>query len=532
MEILKSLEIYPIILLTDFLRYFIVAGAAYLFFWVLFKGRLRHRIIQRKTPKFKKMWFEFCYSMSTVLIFSLVGLGIVQFERAGYTRIYEDIKDYGWIWFCASIVLMLLLHDAYFYWTHRLLHHPKIFRRVHLVHHRSTNPSPWAAYSFHPIEALIEAGIFPLVVFIIPAHTLALALFLLYMITRNVTNHLGIEFLPAWFLHNKWINWHTTATHHDLHHKNFNSNYGLYFTWWDKWFGTEDKNYVEIFEEVASREKEPSKTEESLFKTSKSTVLLLLIAGNLLAQSPVGLWQSFHEKSGLPLSLIRIEESPKGVEGKVEKIFLQPWEGKDPICAKCPGMRKDQKIIGMTFLWGFDPNGKNGFILDPASGEIYKSKMWLTDENVLKVRGYAGPMNLFYRTQNWIRQKAKSDQNPFIGIWKTIDDFAGRPKSLVEIFEKEGELHAKILQIYLLPWEGENPICPHCPDEKQNAEIIGMTILWNFIKNGDQWSEGKIMDPGNGKTYKGAIWLENAKTLKVRGYLGPFFRTQRWRRVE
>jgi sterol desaturase/sphingolipid hydroxylase (fatty acid hydroxylase superfamily) len=87
-------------------------------------------------------------------------------------------------------------HDAYFYWALRLMHHPKIFKHVHLVHHRSTNPSPWAAYSFHPIEAVLEAGIFPLIVFTIPMHSLALVTVLIYMITRNVLGHLGMEILP------------------------------------------------------------------------------------------------------------------------------------------------------------------------------------------------------------------------------------------------------------------------------------------------------------------------------------------------
>jgi sterol desaturase/sphingolipid hydroxylase (fatty acid hydroxylase superfamily) len=93
-----------------------------------------------------------------------------------------------------------------------------------LVHHRSTNPSPWAAYSFHPVEAVVEAGIFVVIVFTIPAHGLALFAFLLYMIVRNVLGHLGIEFLPKNFLHNHWLRWHTTTTHHDLHHKCFDHN--------------------------------------------------------------------------------------------------------------------------------------------------------------------------------------------------------------------------------------------------------------------------------------------------------------------
>ena len=159
MENLQILEIYPYILLQDFLRYFITASLAYLIFWVIFIKDWKHRIIQKKWPKAAKMWYEFKYSLSTAFIFSLIGLGIFKFEEAGYTRIYSDIDSYGWAWLILSFVLIVLIHDAYFYWSHRFMHHPKVFKHVHLVHHRSTNPSPWAAYSFHPLEAVIEAGI-------------------------------------------------------------------------------------------------------------------------------------------------------------------------------------------------------------------------------------------------------------------------------------------------------------------------------------------------------------------------------------
>lgn len=264
----KAVAIFPFILMNDFLRYFIAAGLAYLLFWVLFKKYWEHRIIQQKPPKLKNMKFEFAYSMSTVFIFAIIGIGIISAKIAGYTLIYDEVEAYGWGWLFISIGLMLLLHDTWFYWTHRLMHHPKLFRHVHLVHHRSTNPSPWAAYSFHPIEALIEAGIFPLIVFTIPAHKFALLFFLTYMITRNVQGHLGIEFLPKWFVHNKWINWHTTTTHHDLHHKDFNSNYGLYFTWWDKLLGTEHEKYEECFEEVTSRTRTSLETDKQSVKSA------------------------------------------------------------------------------------------------------------------------------------------------------------------------------------------------------------------------------------------------------------------------
>lgn len=239
---------------TDFLRYFLAAGAAYLFFWVIFFEKWQHRVIQRKKLQSKKMWMEVRYSLSTLIIFAIVGTGVVLAKKAGYTLLYDDFREYGWIWALASFALAILIHDAYFYWMHRLMHHPKIFRHVHLVHHMSTNPSPWAAYSFHPIEAVVEAGILPLLVFLLPLHTGVLFVFLLYMITRNVLGHLGIEFLPKAFVHIPFLKLHTTTTHHDLHHKESSSNFGLYFTWWDRWCGTEHKRYRETFEEVTTRE--------------------------------------------------------------------------------------------------------------------------------------------------------------------------------------------------------------------------------------------------------------------------------------
>lgn len=255
MQILQVFEAFPHIFFVDFLRYFIAASAAYLIFWVVFIHRWSHRIIQRKFPKRAKMWMEFRYSLSTVTIFSLIGTFIVSMTKAGHTQVYFGMGEHGWLWFFASIGLMILLHDAYFYWAHRLMHHPNIFKHVHLVHHRSTNPSPWAAYSFHPLEAVVEAGIFVLIVFTIPVHHFALLAFLIYMISRNVMGHLGIEIFPKWFLKIPFLNLHTTTTHHDLHHKNFHTNYGLYFTWWDRWLGTEDERYRETFEEVTSRER-------------------------------------------------------------------------------------------------------------------------------------------------------------------------------------------------------------------------------------------------------------------------------------
>lgn len=533
MEAKNFIDVWPHIYLFDLLRYLIPASAAFLIFWVLARNGLMHLFIQRTFPRSKQLWKEFAYSMSTVVIFSLVGFCIYSGEKAGLTRIYYDMTDYGVIYLITSVMITIVFHDFYFYWTHRLMHHKWLFKYVHRVHHESTNPSPWAAYSFHPWEALIQALVLPIMVFTIPLHPLVIFIFLTYMIVRNVLGHLGFEILPKGFTRNKWLNWNTAITHHNLHHEHFHNNYGLYFTWWDRIMKTEHAKYHETFDEVKSR----PRTCELKIKSKKSitTVLLVLIGSTtVLPQSVEGKWTTFNEETGSALSVIEITSSGNSIEGKVSRIFLEPYQGESPVCTKCPGERKNKMVIGMNFLWGFKKNGDSwttGKILDPESGEIYYCKLWLDNANTLQVRGYAGPFDLFYRTQTWKREGNSSDQTP-AGIWHTIDDRWNKVKSTVEIENINGELKGFIRRIFIMPNEGTDPVCTECKDKLKNTKVIGMKILWNFRKEGNQWVDGKILDPANGNVYTSSLWLLDLDTLKVRGYLGPFFRSQVWKRMK
>lgn len=270
MEIPELVKIYLGSLISDFLRYFIAAGSTYLLFWVLLKNFLSHKFIQVKFPKAAKLWHEFRYSMSTIFIFALVGTGIAYLYKAGHTRIYTNIDDYGWAWLLFSIPLAIVMHDAYFYWTHRFMHLPKIYKHVHLVHHKSTNPSPWAAYSFHPLEAIIQAGIGPLILLTLPMHTVAFVIFLTYMIVLNVFGHFSFELFPKGFTKNRLLFWHNTTTHHNMHHRYFNYNYGLYFNWWDRLMATMHPKYDEQFEQVAARKRDTKQSD--LTKTEETVV--------------------------------------------------------------------------------------------------------------------------------------------------------------------------------------------------------------------------------------------------------------------
>lgn len=221
------------------------------------------------------------------------------------------------------------------------------------------------------------------------------------------------------------------------------------------------------------------------------------------------------------------------IEGKVEQILLEPYQGENPTCSKCEGERKDKKVIGMNFFWGFRWEGSSwseGEILDPASGKVYSSRIWMKDINTMQVRGYAGPLNWFYRTQTWKRVGTSLEQTP-LGMWQTLDDYWNLPKALVEVKEVNGELRGFVRKIYLLPHEGPDPVCTKCDGSLKNSKVLGMTIIWDFRKEGEMWVDGKILDPGNGNVYSASLWLVDSDTLKVRGFPGPFYRSQVWKRT-
>jgi Delta7-sterol 5-desaturase len=231
-------------------RYVITASIAFGVFWVWRWEALAHRHIQPRRPSRKAILREIKYSASTVFVFAGVGVLVLHLDRAGITRKYTQVSDHGVPYLVASVVIAIVLHDAYFYWTHRAMHHPVLYKYFHRVHHLSTNPSPWAAYAFSPLEALVSALVVPAILLVLPMHELAVFSFLGFMIVMNVLGHLGIELYPRWFARSRWTRWLSTTTHHNLHHRDFHGNYGLYFTWWDRWMGTQQTHYQDTFEEV------------------------------------------------------------------------------------------------------------------------------------------------------------------------------------------------------------------------------------------------------------------------------------------
>ena len=229
-------------------RYLILAGGAFFFF------RVRHwrwaPKIQPGKPAARELRREILYSLASLAIFALTGVGTYVMTQLGWTRLYFHLAPRGWGYLAFSTGALILAHDTWFYWTHRLMHTRALFPVFHRVHHLSRNPTPWAAFAFHPLEAVVEAGIFPLIVLVLPLHPIAALAWLLYMTGMNVLAHCGFEILPRGFVRHWLFRWHNTSTHHDMHHRFVRCNYGLYYNVWDRLMGTNHERYEDEFDRV------------------------------------------------------------------------------------------------------------------------------------------------------------------------------------------------------------------------------------------------------------------------------------------
>ena len=118
------------------------------------------------------------------------------------------------------------------------------------------------------------------------------------------------------------------------------------------------------------------------------------------------------------------------------------------------------------------------------------------------------------------------------GVWKSRNDETHKIDSYIKIYPKNGKAYAKIIKI--IDKNRQNAVCNKCEGKNKNKPILGMTILYGLTKKDNEWSNGKILDPRNGKLYNCYIKLEEKNKLKIRGYIGLAFfgRTTYWHRAQ
>ena len=227
------------------MRYFAIVWPIHHMLWARDPSKVKARRLSKREPTRETIKNEIKLSTLSAFIYALPAAIVLEMWKAGGTALYagpiEGVS--GWAYAAVSAFVFLFVQDTWFYWTHRVMHHRKLFSWTHAGHHKSVQPTPWASFSFDPIEAISSAWLLPVLALFLPLHV-GVALALLMVMTINaVFNHAGWEVYP-----DKWVKgWFgkvfITAAHHNLHHTKFKGNYGLYFRFWDYVTGT-DKGQV------------------------------------------------------------------------------------------------------------------------------------------------------------------------------------------------------------------------------------------------------------------------------------------------
>ncbi|RXJ49587.1 sterol desaturase family protein [Gelidibacter gilvus] len=233
---LSYILIFFLILLV---RYFMTAGLFYLYYLNTKNRNTSAEILSQRPVKKDQIRNEIYWSIISSAIFAVFGALVYWLWLNDLTAIYLDPLKYSFWYLPLSLIIVFLVHETYYYWLHRAMHLQKFYKIVHKVHHQSLSTTPWTAFSFHPWESILEALILPIILLIIPINIYVLFFYLIFMTFSSVINHLDIEVYPTVFRKSTFGKLWIGATHHHFHHKEFNTNYGLYFTFWDKIMGTE-----------------------------------------------------------------------------------------------------------------------------------------------------------------------------------------------------------------------------------------------------------------------------------------------------
>lgn len=375
---------------TDLTRYVIFAIGVWLVLWVALAFVLRGRKIRPDTPPVSQLGLEFLISIRSIAIFSTIGLFTFLLERFGVLPGPAIAATWDPAWFWVSLALIIVGHDAYFYWAHRLMHHPRLFRFFHRRHHKSMNPSPFTAYSFDLGEAAVMGSFVPLWMLLVPTQWPVVGLFMLHQIVRNTLGHSGYELMPARGDGRPVFDFLTTTTHHDLHHARAGWNYGLYFTWWDRLMGTEHPEYRERFAAAVRKPLSLNSPASATAMTTMCVVIatLLLAPGSARAQtrSLSGEWAT----PGLG-AVVRFEPCA-GATRTICGRLTWAWDADEMRHLRVGGMM----IEGLVWR---DGAWRDGRLLNPEDGRFYRGAI-RPEGDLLRLRGCAGP---FCQEQTWRR---------------------------------------------------------------------------------------------------------------------------------
>lgn len=231
----------------------IVMSLAYVIVWLLLGKTLKNRKIQTSQRAGWQQIREEILSASIAILGNTLFIAVIfSFREKGLINIYTETGKFGAWYEVFTAIVLILVSDTWFYWFHRWMHHPSVYRYVHALHHRSLDVNPFTSNSFHVVESiLLTFWVLPMLM-LMPVSSAALGVVQALGMFNNIKSHLGYELFPGFFRVPPF-NMLVTATNHSLHHTQYNGNYGLFFRFWDIVCGTELNTTTTLFEEIHDR---------------------------------------------------------------------------------------------------------------------------------------------------------------------------------------------------------------------------------------------------------------------------------------
>jgi lathosterol oxidase len=344
--------------------FYLVASLSFFgLFWVIGRKKWSWRRIQNPVKATQHdIQHDIIHAFYTLLLIAVLDVAI--FKLDSFSLIYYEADKYGWAWLFLSFPLLLVLDDTYFYWTHRWMHQPHIYKYVHSTHHSGTDPSPFTALSFQPAEALIQHILIYSLHLILPLHIGVFIVWQIVTVLNNAVSHLGYELYPKNWTKIPFLKYKTTSTHHNMHHQDFHGNYSIHFTWWDKIMGTElpdcELKHAAIFERSRIEPTHPVAIFAPPKLASSPTIEITTIA-----KISVVLDKQTYEFEGNPNINI--------LESALQQNIPLPHQCKNGICGKCKLFCVDGEVNQPEKPGLNTEERQNGYILSCQSLPVSKN---------------------------------------------------------------------------------------------------------------------------------------------------------------
>lgn len=248
--------------IVSYAMYFIIGGFLHWYYYVRQRNKAEEWKCQPNkwlTPDLER--HEIILGSLTLFVnASTSAILACYISNGGYSTVYYDIGDYGWIWFVLQWPVIFIYQDYITYWMHRMYHLPFFYINFHKLHHKYKQPTAFSVTAIHPVESAHIQLVLALPLFVFPVHWFPFYVIALYTYYHGIIDHSGINFKAYW-----WQPWQPDAIFHDNHHQYFHVNFAFNIEYWDKLHGTyrrKDRVYTEdtfygkgkAFDEVTAEE--------------------------------------------------------------------------------------------------------------------------------------------------------------------------------------------------------------------------------------------------------------------------------------